>query len=160
MIRSKKEQQEEQVRQLEKSLSLYRVQPWYSEDRGNLRAYGISAPVKLIDVDDILVIHIKSNLSTQDMEQLNTKLRYIFGPFTLVFAFDSDIDFLTVHKMSPEEMNLWIKIGIPMNLRRPAKFTQNCWKRHSFMNFGRQMLIGLTPLKVIRKIIVELYHMD
>ncbi len=126
MIRSKKEQQEEQVKQLEKSLSLYRVQPWYCEDRGNLKAYGISAPVKLIDVDDILVIHIKSNLSTQDMEQLNTKLRYIFGPFTLVFAFDSEIDFLTISKMSPEEANLWIKKGSKLIEGKTDEFNGNC----------------------------------
>lgn len=103
---------EEQVKaMLDKSFDLYRVQPWYVEDRGNLRAYGISAPVKLIEVDDILVIHIKSNLSIQDMEQLNTKLRFIFGPFTLVFAFDSEIDFLTVKKMTPEEANIWTRHG-------------------------------------------------
>jgi hypothetical protein len=93
------------------SLDLYKIQPWHSEDRSNLRAYGITAPVKLINVEDILVIHIKANLSVQDMEQLNTKLRFIFGPFTLVFAFDSDIDFLSARKMSLTEIQEWTKKG-------------------------------------------------
>lgn len=102
---------EVQQQQLEKSLNLYRVQPWYVEERGNLRAYGVSAPVKLIDVDDILVIHIKSNMSIQDMEQLNTKLKFIFGPFTLVFAFEADIEFLSVDRMSKVDTQEWVRKG-------------------------------------------------
>lgn len=96
---------------LDKSLDLYKVQPWYIEDRGNLRAYGISAPIRLVNVDDLLVIHIKGDMSMQDMEALNMKLRYLFGPFTLVFAFQEDIEFLTVKKMTAEERNCWIKTG-------------------------------------------------
>lgn len=111
MVRDDKHLKEIVKGLIDQSLDLYKVQPWHAEGRSNLKAYGINAPIKLIHVDDILVIHIKADLSVQDMEQLNTKLRMIFGPFTLVFAFNADIDFLTVKRMSPEEMIDWTKRG-------------------------------------------------
>lgn len=77
----------------------YVLTPYVIEERANLRCIGIETSLKLTNVGETLVVHIKENLSNADIYDLNQKLRSFFGDNTIVFCVEKDIDFLKIKKL-------------------------------------------------------------
>jgi hypothetical protein len=75
---------------------MYRLTPITFDERGNLKSLGINAVVRMHEIRDILVIHIKADMQQNDNIAVNRRMQEIFGPRTIVFITDQDINFLKV----------------------------------------------------------------
>jgi hypothetical protein len=92
----------------------YTVKPYYVEERGNLKFLGIEAPLKCVNVEGTLIVHIKDELPVTDLAELNLKFRQVFGPDTLVFAWKNDILFYNIRKLQPKEVKELEQCGYPV----------------------------------------------
>ena len=75
---------------------MYRLTPIAFDERGNLKSLGINAVVRMHEIRDILVIHIKADMQQNDNIAVNRRMQEIFGPRTVVFITDQEINFLKV----------------------------------------------------------------
>ena len=82
---------------------LLKLVPLYEEKRGNLRYLGVEAPVSFSNLKNYLVIHIKLDMPSEEMNMLNKRLRGVFGPDTIVFTTSYDLKFCGLDSMTPEE---------------------------------------------------------
>lgn len=92
----------------------YSVTPYIVEERGNLKSLGIQAPMKITNINDIMVVHIKDNLPLNDTADLTEKMRQYFGNSTLVFCFNKDINFYNIRKCDDKEVEYLKKHGFPI----------------------------------------------
>lgn len=88
---------------------MYCLSPVVLDNRGNLRALGVSAVVGMVNVKNLFVIHIKTSMEERELIAVNRKLRELFGPDTLVFTSPDEINFLNIREMSDEETSKWEK---------------------------------------------------
>jgi hypothetical protein len=92
---------------------LIKLAPLYQEDRGNLRFLGVEAPVNFLNLKNFLVIHIKTDMPTDEMNMLNKRLRSVFGQETIVFTTACDIKFCCLEQVTPEEAEKLSHMGDP-----------------------------------------------
>jgi len=86
------------------SKDFYKIVPCFVEKRGNLRVVGVEEPVEYKVVKDLLIVHVKENMGSQNMDQLNGQLRMIFGEPLLLFAFKNDVSFFVAKPMTEKEV--------------------------------------------------------
>ena len=100
--------------------NLMKLVPLYREDRGNLKFLGVEAPVTYTSPKDLLIIHVKTDMPTDQMNLLNKKLRSVFGQDAIVFTTQCDIKFFCLDKVSPEEAKALAENGDPAIVENKA----------------------------------------
>jgi hypothetical protein len=93
--------------------NLMKLVPLYREDRGNLKFLGIEAPITYTSPSKMLVIHVKADMAPDQMNMLNKKLRSVFGPDTVVFTTQCEIEFCCLDQVTPEEAKKLVEQGEP-----------------------------------------------
>jgi hypothetical protein len=83
---------------------LYKIVPYYEENRGNLKMIGLEYPVLYKEIGNKLVVHIKEDLSQEAMSVIAFQLKTIFGEGTILFAFKNEVSFFVAEPMSDEEV--------------------------------------------------------
>jgi hypothetical protein len=82
---------------------IYKLVPYRTEDRGNLKMVGMDIPVDFQEIKKLLVVHIRENMNPSDMAVLTGQLRTVFGEETVLFATKEKINFFVAEPMSEEE---------------------------------------------------------
>lgn len=84
---------------------LYKIVPCKVENRGNLKMIGIDYPIEFQSVKNMLVVHIKEDLSSNVVNSISMQLRSIFGENVVLFALKKDISFFIAKPMTTKEVN-------------------------------------------------------
>jgi len=83
---------------------LYKIVPYFVEKRGNLKMMGVPEPVEYKVVRDILVVHVKDDMSPDSISQLLQQLQVVFGEPLLLFAVKNDVSFFVAEPMTQKEV--------------------------------------------------------
>jgi hypothetical protein len=100
--------------------NLMKLVPLYREERGNLKFLGIEAPVSFTSPGKALVIHVRADMPSDQMNSLNKKLRTVFGSDTIVFTTAVDIDFCCLEPVPPEDVKKLLELGDPAIVENEA----------------------------------------